>query len=302
MTSLLNRFAILGLVLAPFCPLCLGSRSSSSIGGRYSFSLSTFDPDGKLEQVERAATAASLGPPVVAVSLSNGAGCVLASLFATPSPLVNDDGTARFVRITDNIAVAHSGVSADGRAIAAAAQRLAVEHAYTFAGDGSDEEMIPIDLFLEELSGLFQRYTMKPGSRPFGSSLLVAHIPSNNSNGKTSSRSSVSCCRLYRIEPSGMVRMVEPICCIGGGGERGVGVADKIVEHLEERRCADASSLEEAVRILLEVMREVLSEEDAKVVSDSQKIPEPTFLASTLTRTRGLEVRKVHPPQQEEER
>ena len=299
MTTLLSLFAI----LAPFCPLCLGSRSSSSVGGRYSFSLSTFDQNGRLAQVERAALAASLGPPVVAVSLSNGAGCVLASLFSTPSPLVNDDGTARFVRITDNIVVAHSGVSGDGRAVAAAAQRLAVEHAYTFADDGSDEEMIPIDFFLEEMSGLFQKYTMKPGSRPFGCSLLVAHIPNDdNTCSGSSSGSSTACCRLYRIDPSGMVRLVEPICCIGGGGEGG-GVADKIVEQLEERCCAQASSLEEAERILLEVMRDVLSEEgDANAVSDSQNFPGHTFLSSTLTRTRGLLVRKMHPPQQEEER
>lgn len=299
MTTLLSLFAI----LAPFCPLCLGSRSSSSVGGRYSFSLSTFDQDGRLAQVERAALAASLGPPVVAVSLSNvnGGGCVLASLFATPSPLVNDDGTARFVRISDNIAVAHSGVSADGRAVAAAAQRLAVEHAYTFADDGSDEEMIPIDFFLEEMSGLFQKYTMKPGSRPFGCSLLVAHIPNDDNAGSgSSSGSSTACCRLYRIDPSGMVRLVEPICCISGGG--GGGVADKIVEQLEERRCAESSSLEEAERILLEVMRDVLSEEgDANAVSNSQKVPGHTFLASTLTRTRGLLVKKMH-PQQEDER
>ena len=301
MTTLLSLFA----KLAPLCSLCLGSRSSSSVGGRYSFSLSTFDQNGRLAQVERAALAASLGPPVVAVSLSNGAGCVMASLFSTPSPLVNDDGTARFVRISDNIAVAHSGVSADGRAIAAAAQRLAVEHAYTFADDGSDEEMIPIDFFLEEMSGLFQKYTMKPGSRPFGCSLLVAHLPNDDNAGSgtcsSSSGSSTACCRLYRIDPSGMVRLVEPICCIGGG--EGGSVADKIVEQLEERRCAESSSLEEAERILLEVMRDVLSEEgDANAVSNSQKVPGHTFLASTLTRTRGLLVKKMHPPQQEDER
>ena len=39
----------------------------------------------------------------------------MASLFGTPSPLVEDDGTARFVRTSDAIVVAHSGVSADGR-------------------------------------------------------------------------------------------------------------------------------------------------------------------------------------------
>ena len=309
MTTLLPTLLALITTLT-FCPLCavaLPGRSSSADGGRYSFSLSTFDKEGRLNQVERAQRAASLGPPVVAVSLRNGKGCVMASLFATPSPLMEDDGTARFVRISDTIAVAHSGVSADGRAVTAAAQRLAVEHAYTFHDDGSADggsEMIPIDLFLEEVSQLFQRYTMKPGCRPFGCSLLVAHIPSgtlfsDNTSGCTPSSSSNSRCRLYRIDPSGMVEMVEPMCCIGGGL-----VVDRIVQKLEEHSCAEASSLEDAERIVLDAMRNVLEEEDTSIDShanDGPRIPGPTFLASTLTRSRGLEVRKIHPSARVEE-
>jgi len=283
--------SVLTLLLLLFwrCPLGAVALPSSSDRGRYSFSLSTFDQDGRLGQVERAHHAALLGPPVVAVSLSNATGgggaCVLAAPFNTPSPLIDDDGTARFVRVSDTIAVAHSGVSADGRAVSAAAQRLAVEHAYTFHDDGScdpsDEEMIPIDLFLEQISQLFQRYTMKAGCRPFGCSLLVAHLRSDR-------------CRLYRIDPSGMVTLVEPICCIGGGT-----VADRLVEMLEERGCAEAPTMEDAERILLEAMRDVLLEEAGAsahdAASDAPRIRRPTFLASTLTRSRGLEVRKIHP-------
>ena len=289
-----SQLTLLALLITTitFCPLCtvaLPGRSSSADGRRYSFSLSTFDKEGRLNQVDRAQRAASLGPPVVAVSLTNGAGCVLASLFGTPSPLIEDDGTARFVRITDTIAVAHSGVSADGRAVTAAAQRLAV-------GAAVGSEMIPIDFFLEELSQLFQRYTMKPGCRPFGCSLLVAHNPPGAASSSSSSTNSR--CRLYRIDPSGMVQMVEPICCIGGGT-----VADKIVEKLEEHNCADASSIEEAETTLLDVMRNVV-EEDTSIDSkpnDCPRIPPgPTFLASTLTRSRGLEVRKIYSPSQME--
>lgn len=289
-------FALTTLIFSPLCTVALPGRYSSADGGRHSFSLSTFDKEGRLNQVERAQRAASLGPPVVAVSLRNGAGCVMASLFGTPSPLVEDDGTARFVRISDTIAVAHSGVSADGRAVTAAAQRLAVEHAYTFHDDGSADgsEMIPIDLFLEEVSQLFQRYTMKPGCRPFGCSLLVAHIPSGTCGGNTpgdaSSSSSSSRCRLYRIDPSGMVQLVEPLCCIGGGL-----VVDKIVQKLEEHSCADASSLEDAERILLDAMRNVMEEDTCtdSNANEASRISRPTFLASRLTRSRGLEVRKI---------
>ena len=275
------------------------SSSSDAGGGRYSFSLSTFDQSGHLAQVEHAARAAALGPPVVAVSLTSDSssadgsggdggtpGVVMASLFSTPNPLIEDDGTARFVRISDTISMSHSGISADGRTVIAAAQRLAVEHAYTF-----DEEDVPIDLFLEELSALFQRYTMKPGSRPFGCSVLVAHLPSNTSS--SSSSSSRQCCRLYRVDPSGVVQMITPICCIGGGK-----YADKIAEALEERRCAEAATVEEAEAILLDVLRNELEGSSAGSLSEEEKRQQPklAFLVSSLTRQRGLVVRKVLPP------
>eukprot|EP00568_Trieres_chinensis_P012237 CAMPEP_0183302734 /NCGR_PEP_ID=MMETSP0160_2-20130417/8416_1 /TAXON_ID=2839 ORGANISM="Odontella Sinensis, Strain Grunow 1884" /NCGR_SAMPLE_ID=MMETSP0160_2 /ASSEMBLY_ACC=CAM_ASM_000250 /LENGTH=165 /DNA_ID=CAMNT_0025465541 /DNA_START=37 /DNA_END=531 /DNA_ORIENTATION=+ len=149
--------------------------SDYGLDARYSFSLTTFDPAGRLGQVERASRAASLGPPVVAVALSgegrDKGGVVFASLFELPGPLVRDDGTARFVRVSDGIVVTHSGLGADGRVLCAAAQRLAVEHEYAFG------EEVPVEMFLEEVAAMFQKYTMRPGSRPFGCSLLVAHVP-----------------------------------------------------------------------------------------------------------------------------
>ena len=166
---------------------CLGV--DSSIDGRYSFSLTTFDPSGKLGQVERASVTTSLGTPIIAV-IKDGS-VLLASPQILPSPLMQDDGTARFCPVSPNIAIAHSGISADGRVLVAAAQRLAVEHAYTF------DEAIPIDLFLEELSLLFQEYTMKPAARPFGATLLVAHIPRNDDG--------ILQPQLFRVDPSGSV-------------------------------------------------------------------------------------------------
>lgn len=169
------------------------------LDGRYSFSLTTFDPLGKLGQVERATRAATLGTPVVAICRSDG--IVMACPQVFPSPFMIDDGTSRFVRITQNIVVTHSGMGADGRVVSAAAQRTAVEHAYTF------DEPMPIESFLEEVSLLFQEYTMKPGSRPFGCSLLVAYVPSPDEEDTS--------CRLYRIDPSGSVESMGPHGVIG---------------------------------------------------------------------------------------
>jgi 20S proteasome alpha/beta subunit len=130
---------------------------------RYSYSLTTFDPSGKLNQVERAMQAAEQGTPVVAVVKTDSV--ILAAPQVLPSPAFTlDDGTSRFLLLTPEIMISHSGLSADGRILVAAAQRLAVEHEYTF------DENISVGIFLEELSLLFQEYTMKPATRPFGAS------------------------------------------------------------------------------------------------------------------------------------
>lgn len=159
---------------------------------RYSFSLTTFDPSGKLGQVERAMEAASLGPPLLGVITRTGV-ALLAAPQILPSSLVKEDGTPRFTRITTEISVAHSGLSADGRAILDEAQRMAVEHEFLYDQD------IPIEILLEEISLLFQEYTMTVGTRPFGTTLLVAFTPRDADRG-------VAC--LYRIDPSGAVTTV----------------------------------------------------------------------------------------------
>lgn len=161
--------------------------ANESLEGRFSFSLSTFDASGKLGQVERAMVAASLGTPIVAVIQEDR--IWMAAPQILPSPFMQDDGTRRFSAVTQHIAIAHSGISADGRVLVAAAQQLAVEHAYTY------DENIPIDLFLEELSLLFQEYTMTPGVRPFGATLLIAHTPPEEGLRP----------QLFRIDPSGSI-------------------------------------------------------------------------------------------------
>jgi len=191
-------FFLRGLLWSFIIPT-LSNANTESIDGRFSFSLSTFDPNGKLGQVERAMIASSLGTPIVAVIKNDR--ILLASPQILPSPFMKDDGTTRFAPITQHIVMAHSGISADGRVLIAAAQQLAIEHAYTY------DENIPIDLFLEEMSLLFQEYTMTPGVRPFGAIVLIAYIPPDGGGmgmgaEKEEERRRP---RLFRIDPSGSV-------------------------------------------------------------------------------------------------
>jgi 20S proteasome subunit alpha 2 len=164
--------------------------------GRYSYSLSTFDTKGQLGQVQSALLASGEGTPIVAMATNQT--ILMAAPQALPSPFILQDGTPRFVQITKEIILTHSGVSADGRILVAAAQRLAIEHEYTF-----DEE-IPVEIFLQELSLLYQEYTIKPAARPFGTGLLIGHNPVRRptvSSSTTRNREPM----LYRIDPTGTV-------------------------------------------------------------------------------------------------
>ena len=227
--------------------LCSTASGVSPAERRYSFSLTTFDPSGKLGQVEWAQLAAAQGTPIIGVVLPSG--IFLAAPQVLPSPLLmEDDGTSRFSPITTEILVAHSGLSADGRVVVEKAQRMAISHEYTF------DEQIPIEIFLEELSLHFQEYTMKPGVRPFGTTIVVAHLP------RSSQPESQSPC-FYRIDPSGTVTALGKCAVVNGNLER-TNLPAKLVKMIEsdrdERRSPDV--VESCRSSLVSVLRETLNE------------------------------------------
>jgi 20S proteasome alpha/beta subunit len=213
--------------------------SSWQAEGRYSFSLTTFDPTGKLGQVERAMEAAVQGTPIVGLIVKNNT-IIMAAPQLLPSPLMQDDGTRRFSQLTDEICIAHSGIAADGRVLVAEAHRIAVEYQYTF------DEPAPLPYLLEELAQIFQQYTMKPGSRPFGTSLLIGFNPRDRSS------SEVPC--FYRIDPSGAVTTLGECAVIHGE----LGTTD-VRERLQE-----VAAEQEMEQKIADVLRSTLMEQAFK--------------------------------------
>ena len=176
--------------------------------GRYSYSLTTFDPTGKLGQVERAIEASEQGTPIVTMIYYNTNATEYGIIMVAPQLLPNiftmDDGTTRFSLVTPNIMISHSGLSSDGRILVAAAQQLAIQHEYTY------DESIDIHILLEELSLLYQEYTMKVAARPFGATLIVAYIPMSLLHSHPNHPV------LYRIDPSGNVESLEQYSIVNG--------------------------------------------------------------------------------------
>ena len=249
-------------------------------GGTYSFSLTTFDPSGKLGQVERAMTAASLGVPLLAACHNDGIISFVAPQML-PSPLHKDDGTTRFSPISPNIAICHSGISADGRVVIAAAQQLAMEHAFTF------DEPIPISIFLEEVSLLFQEYTMKVGARPMGVTLLIGYVPHTEDDADSDASP-----QLYRIDPSGAVSSLGKTAIVNGNfGTTDIGLQKKL-EQLAEENLEDEESRRRLWQIMSEALDQASKDKGVKVLAPT------TILTASLSRNNGFTVDRISPSKQ----
>lgn len=270
----------LWVILLPLLLVLTSSRdvtasSRSGAENRYSFSLTTFDPSGKLGQVDRAMEAAALGVPVAVVVVRTRTKSTQEEedvddddkiLFAAPqkllSPFMVDDGTPRFVRITPEIIVGHTGLSADGRALSRAAQSIALRHWYSF------DEDIPVEIFLQKMSLLFQEYTVKPGCRPFGCTLVVGYVPRRRQQQHDNDYDYP---QAFRIDPSGSIVALEDFTVINGRGED----IDQLKKRFESSENEQSSS---SSRILADWFREHLTSQAHKTRAES--VPETILTAS----------------------
>lgn len=197
--------SLIHLLILIFIP----GKSKGNGSERYSFSLTTFDPRGRLGQVERALQSASAGTPIVAfaASIKNESFIFLIAPQILPNFFMIDDGTPRFSQVSDQLIMSHSGLSADGRVLMTAAKRLAIEYKYTF-----DEE-ISCEIFLEQMSLLMLEYTMRAGTRPFGASLVIGFVPRNHATYQSPLSP-----RLYHLDPSGKIEVLDSCSVINGNG------------------------------------------------------------------------------------
>ena len=189
MNASMCRFVILEVAIL----LCMMA-TTDGVSDRHSYSLSTFNPSGDLVQVTHAVRASQSGVPVVALSSSRDRemdGVYFASpqrLLAS-SPLASEDGTPRFVQITDSICLGHTGVTSDGRALIAKATELALSHRYVYGIEITQEEL------LAGLSAEMQSYTHKPGCRPYGALIVVGCLGSEDDEHT-----------VFQVDPSGTIR------------------------------------------------------------------------------------------------
>ena len=132
---------------------------------RYSFSLTTFSPSGKLVQLEYALAAVSAGAPSVGILASNGV--VIATENKHKSVLYEEHSVHRIELVTENIGMVYSGMGPDYRLLVKQARKLAQNYFMVY------KEPIPVAQLVQRVANVMQEYTQTGGVRPFGVSLLI---------------------------------------------------------------------------------------------------------------------------------
>jgi len=149
---------------------------------RYSFSLTTFSPSGKLVQIEYALNAVAGGATSIGIKARNGV--VIATEKKMQSVLIDESTLDKVVNLTKNIGVVYSGMGPDSRVLVNKARKQAQKYRAVY------NEYPPTKMLVREIATVMQEYTQSGGVRPFGVSLLVAGYDEDGP-------------ALYQVDPSG---------------------------------------------------------------------------------------------------
>ena len=179
------------LLLLTTCALAAAKTSP------YSFSLSTFSPEGRIQQIEFAGKAVDNGPPCAAITTSDGVILAKAYKRASEKALVVKDHSLHILRVTESTIATYAGLPADFRSLVDAARTIAIELEKTNGFPPS------ASMLATEVGRRVQERTQRGGFRPYGCSLLLAS-PSS----------------LYRIDPSGWVAPLK--ACAAGAGSASI--------------------------------------------------------------------------------
>ncbi|CAI4694558.1 BAF_collapsed_G0043760.mRNA.1.CDS.1 [Saccharomyces cerevisiae] len=195
---------------------------------RYSFSLTTFSPSGKLGQIDYALTAVKQGVTSLGIKATNGV--VIATEKKSSSPLAMSETLSKVSLLTPDIGAVYSGMGPDYRVLVDKSRKVAHTSYKRIYG-----EYPPTKLLVSEVAKIMQEATQSGGVRPFGVSLLIAGH--DEFNGFS----------LYQVDPSGSY-FPWKATAIGKGS-----VAAKT---FLEKRWNDELELEDAIHIALLTLKE----------------------------------------------
>ncbi|KAI1480776.1 hypothetical protein K445DRAFT_320029 [Daldinia sp. EC12] len=228
---------------------------------RYSFSLTTFSPSGKLVQIEYALNAVNQGVTALGIKATNG--IVLATEKKSSSPLADPTSLSKVSLITPNIGMVYSGMGPDYRVLVDKARKVShtgYKRIYN--------EYPPTRILVQDVARVMQEATQSGGVRPYGVSLLIAGwdegiLPDEESavqgefegekkpSGKTGGILKGGP-MLYQVDPSGSYFPWKATA---------IGKSATTAKTFLEKRYTEGLELEDAVHIALLTLKETIEGE-----------------------------------------
>ena len=148
----------------------------------YDRASTVFSPDGRLYQVEYAREAVKRGTTAVGIKVNEGV--VLLVDKRVSSRLIEANSIEKIFQIDDHIGAATSGLVADARALIDRARVEAQVNRVSY------DEPIGVEVLSKKICDHKQTFTQYGGTRPYGTSLLIAGVEDHTP-------------RLFETDPSG---------------------------------------------------------------------------------------------------
>ncbi|KAK0706783.1 putative proteasome component Pre8 [Lasiosphaeria miniovina] len=232
---------------------------------RYSFSLTTFSPSGKLVQIEYALNAVNQGVTALGIKATNG--IVLATEKKSSSPLADPSSLSKISLITPNIGMVYSGMGPDYRVLVDKARKVShtgYKRIYN--------EYPPTRILVQDVARVMQEATQSGGVRPYGVSLLIAGwdegiLPEGDEEKEAEEAAGGD----EKKKPSGktggilkggpMLYQVDPSGSYFPWKATAIGKSATTAKTFLEKRYTEGLELEDAVHIALLTLKETIEGE-----------------------------------------
>lgn len=196
---------------------------------RYDRSITSFDPSGRLLQVEYGIEATKRGENIMAFLTDDGSILILVAQSKERATK-----PAKVHRIDDHLWLFTAGLSGDARALAAHLRTSAREHKLSYG------ELMTVGEAAKHSAAVQHELTRTGGARPLGCTAILLGI--DPSHGET-----VGPARLFRTDPGGGIEDCY-FCCAGRDQDR---LLSNLIEKYEKIR---VRSLPEVIRKLVGYM------------------------------------------------
>ena len=196
----------------------------------YDRAITMFSPDGRLLQVEYARKTVKQGNTAIGMVCSDGV--LLVADKRIVDPLVVTEAIEKIFQIDEHIGATASGIISDARVLIERAQIKAQQHQVTYDS--------PIDTLsvVKNICDLKQLCTQSGGLRPFGVSLLVAGIDTDGP-------------KLFQTDPTGIFFQYYAVV---------IGEGEEAVEEVLHKKYKPSITLQEGLKICIEVLKQVLDD------------------------------------------